>query len=887
MLDKTFDPKQIEQIHYKKWENAGIFAAHPESSKQPFTIMMPPPNVTGTLHMGHAFTMTLQDILTRYKRMKGYDALWQPGTDHAGIATQIVVEKQLAEKQILRQRDLTRPQFLEKVWEWKEISGSTITNQLRRLGATCDWERERFTMDEGLNVAVRKVFVQLYKEGLIYKDKRLVNWDPKMHTAISDLEVDNREVKGHMWYIKYPVEGNEERFITIATTRPETMLGDTAIAVHPEDERYKDLIGKFAVLPIVGRLIKIVADDYVDPEAGTGAMKITPAHDFNDFELGKRHGLEQIAIFDINAHINDNGPSRYRGLDRQKARDLVLQELEEQDLLVKVEPVTHKVPHGERSGVVIEPFLTDQWYCDAPTLAKPAIEAVESGKTKFVPANWDKTYYEWMRNIQPWCISRQLWWGHQIPAWYGPDGEIFVAETEEEAMAQATEKLGATAKIRRDEDVLDTWFSSALWPFSTLGWPDKTPELDKYYPGDVLITGFDIIFFWVARMMMMGIHFMGEVPFHTIYMHALVRDAKGQKMSKSKGNIIDPLNLMDEYGADALRFTLTAMAAPGRDIKLSEERVEGYRNFATKLWNATRFCEMNGCNPPGAEFNQLFVQHNVNRWIVDEVVETKKNIEAALDAYKFNDAANAIYQFIWGTFCDWYIEFTKPLLGENNTDEVIKQETRDTTGWVLDQILLMLNPFMPFITEELYESIAVRPKDSFLMIQSWPEYQAQPWNEDASDQIDWLIRTITEIRSVRADMNVPPKAMIRLLVQGASKETQDRLKTYDDIFKRMARIETVEFVQEAPKGAIQTIVDEATLILPIADIIDLDKERARLKKEIERLNSDIVKIDQKLGNEDFMSRASAEIVDEQKARKVQAELTLNKLSQALKQLEAA
>ncbi len=887
MLDKTFDPKQIEQIHYKKWEAAGIFAADPKSDKKPFVIMMPPPNVTGSLHMGHALNNTLHDILVRYNRMNGKDTLWQPGTDHAGIATQMVVERQLnAEGQ--NRREMGREKFLEKVWEWKEFSGGTITNQQRRLGTTPDWQRERFTMDEGMNAAVRKAFVQLHKEGLIYKDKRLVNWDPKLQTAVSDLEVEMVETKGNMYYINYPVEGSEERFITIATTRPETMLGDTAIVVNPKDERYKDVVGKFAVLPIVGRLIKIIADDYVDVEYGTGAMKVTPAHDFNDFELGRRHNLEQINVFDVQARINENAPEEYQGMDRFEARKKLLAELESLDLLVKIEPHTHAVPHDEKSKqTVIEPFLTDQWYCDAATLAKPAIEAVETGKTKFVPENWSKTYFEWMRNIQPWCISRQLWWGHQIPAWYSEDGEIFVAETEEEAYVAARAKLGNDVKLTRDEDVLDTWFSSAMWPFSTLGWPEKTPELAKYYPGDLLITGFDIIFFWVARMMMMGQHFMGDVPFKTVYIHALVRDAKGQKMSKSKGNVVDPLDIVEKYGADALRFTLSALAAQGRDVKMSEDRVEGYRNFATKLWNATRFCEMNGCNPPGKDFNPLGVQHTINRWIIGQVADTKKQLEEAFEAYRFNDAANVIYQFVWGMFCDWYIEFTKPLLGEANSDEALKQETRDTTGWVLDQILLLLNPFMPFITEELYESIAVRESGSFLMTQSWPQYESKTYNVNAAKEIDWLIRAITEIRSVRSDMNVPPKAMIRLLVQGASEDTKGRFATYNEVLRRMAKIEGAEFVTSAPKGAVQTVVDEATLILPIADIIDLDKERARLKKEIERLNSDLVKINAKLDNQDFMSRASDEIVEEQKQRKVTAETTLNKLSQALKHLEAA
>lgn len=885
MLDKHFEPQQIEQTHYRRWEASGLFNAQPGSPKDPYTIMIPPPNVTGTLHMGHAFNNTLQDILIRYHRMKGRDTLWMPGTDHAGIATQMVVERNL-EAEGQSRKAMGREAFLKKVWEWKAYSGGTITSQLRRMGSTPDWSRERFTMDEGLSKAVRKVFVQLYKEKLIYKDKRLVNWDPKFHTAISDLEVEQRDVKGSMWYIRYPIEGQHERFITIATTRPETMLGDTAIAVHPDDERYQDLIGKFAVLPIVGRLIKIVADTYVDPEAGTGAMKITPAHDFNDFELGKRHGLEMISVLDINAHINNNAPSEYRGLDRYDARKKILAELDEQDLLVKEEKITHKVPHGDRSGVVIEPFLTDQWYCDAPTLAKPAIEAVRTGKTEFVPKSWENTYYNWMENIQPWCISRQLWWGHQIPAWYGPEGDVFVAESEAEAQAEADAKYERPVKLTQDEDVLDTWFSSALWPFSTLGWPDQTPELAKYYPGDILVTAFDIIFFWVARMMMMGIHFMGDVPFRKVYIHALVRDAKGQKMSKSKGNVIDPLTLIDKYGADALRFTLTALAAQGRDVKLSEERVEGYRNFATKLWNATRYCEMNGCNP-NAEYSPSSAQHTINRWIIGATLDVKREIEKNIEIYRFNDAANAIYQFVWGTFCDWYLEFTKPMLGEQNKDDSLKQETRDTTGWVLDQILLMLNPFMPFITEELYESIAVRPKDTLLMGQKWPEYPQTLWNEQASADINRIIRLITEIRSVRADMNVPPGAMVRLMVKDANAETSDMMTRYSEIIRRMARLESIEMTAQAPKGSIQTVLDEATLILPIAEIIDLDKERARLRREVEKLTAEIAKIDVKLGDDKFVSNAPEEIIAEQKARRVNFEATLNKLSQALKQLEAA
>ncbi len=884
MLEKHFQPEKVEAQHYDQWEQSGIFTAHPESNRTPFTIMMPPPNVTGSLHLGHALNTTLQDILVRYHRMKGRDALWQPGTDHAGIATQMVVERNLATEGLNR-RDMGREKFLEKVWEWKAYSGGTITSQLRRLGASPDWGRERFTMDEGLNKAVRKVFVQLHKEGLIYRDKRLVNWDPKLHTAISDLEVVQKESKGHMWYIKYPVEGSTERFITIATTRPETMLGDTAIVVNPEDERYADLVGQFAILPIVGRPIKIIADDYVDKEFGTGAMKVTPAHDFNDFEVGKRHKLEMINIFDISAKLNENVPGEYRGLDRYDARKKVLAELEELELLEKVESITNSLPYGDRSDVVIEPFLMDQWYVDAKTMAQPAIEAVRSGKTEFVPKNWENTYYSWMENIQPWCISRQLWWGHQIPAWYGPEGMIFVEETEEEATAAARKHFGEDVPLIRDEDVLDTWFSSALWPFSTLGWPDKTPELKKYYPGDVLTTSFDIIFFWVARMMMMGIHFMGDVPFKKVYIHALIRDAKGQKMSKSKGNVIDPLDLIEKYGTDALRFTLAAMAAQGRDIKLSDDRVEGYRNFATKLWNSARYCQMNHC-VPDRWFEPGSVTSTLNKWIVSAVLDLERDISAGIESYKFNDAAMAIYHFIWGTFCDWYLEFSKPILqGSENND--LAEETRKTTAWALDQVLLLLNPFMPFITEELFVAMAERPLDKMLISSAWPEYPADMKDKAAMDEISWLIRLISEIRSVRSDMNVPAAAKIHLLVKDAGAQTQERLKTYDEIIKRMARLETIALTDSVAKGAIQSVVDEATIILPIADIIDLDKERARLRKEIDKLTSDINKILQKLADKRFVENAPEEIIAEQHSRKAEAEATLHKFTQALKQLEAA
>ena len=885
MLEKTFQPEKIESQHYEQWEESGVFKARPESNLAPFTVMMPPPNVTGSLHLGHALNGTLQDILTRYNRMKGKDALWQPGTDHAGIATQMIVERNLAAEGMSR-RDMGREKFLEKVWEWKDYSGSTITRQFRRLGASPDWSRERFTMDEGLNKAVRRVFVQLYKEKLIYKDNRLVNWDPKLQTAVSDLEVEMKETKGHMWHIRYPIEGETERFITIATTRPETMLGDTAIIVNPDDERYTDLIGKFAILPIVGRPLKIIADSYVDPEFATGAMKVTPAHDFNDFEIGKRHKLEVINIFDKTACINENGPEGYQGLDRFDARKKLLAELDEMDLLVKIDDITHAVPYDEKSKtVVLEPFLTEQWYCDAKTLAQPAIEAVRSGKTVLIPKSAESTYFHWMENIQPWCVSRQLWWGHQIPAWYGPEGSVFVEETEEEAYAAARKQFGDKVTLKRDDDVLDTWFSSALWPFSTLGWPDKTPELNKYYPGDVLTTAADIIFFWVARMMMMGIHFMGDVPFKTVYLHALILDGKGQKMSKTRGNVIDPIDVIEKYGADALRFTLASLAAQGRNIKLSDDRVESYRNFATKLWNAARYCQMNQCNVD-PDFDPTKVKSTLNTWIIGEVVRMEADITAGIDAYKFNDSALALYHFIWGTFCDWYLEFSKPVLTATDGG-AMAAETRATTAWVLDQILLMLNPFMPFITEELYGEMAERPLNAMLMSSDWPTYAPALQNQPARAEIDWMIALISEIRSVRQDMNVPAGAKINLLVKGASTETQTRLKTYDEIIKRMARLETIAISDTVPKGALQTVVGEATIILPIADIIDLDKERARLRKEIEKLNAELKKIEVKMGDEKFVQNAPAEILEEQRTRQASFESTRAKLSQALTQLEAA
>jgi valyl-tRNA synthetase len=885
MLDKTFNPQDVEHKFYDSWEKSGVFAADVNSNKQPYCIPMPPPNVTGSLHMGHALTMTLQDILTRYQRMQGRDVLWQPGTDHAGIATQMVVERLLGQQGQSRQQ-LGRDAFLKRVWEWKEESGSTITRQLRRLGSTPDWARERFTMDEGLNKAVNRVFVQLFREKLIYKDKRLVNWDPKMHTALSDLEVEQVEIKGHMWHFNYPIDGQDGRYITIATTRPETLLGDTAVAVHPTDERYKDLVGKYAVLPIVGRKIPIIADEYADPEKGSGAVKITPAHDFNDFDVGKRHNLPMIAIMDKDAKINENAPENYRGLDRFDARKKIVAEMEGMGLLVKIEPQVHAVPHDEKSkSVILEPFLTDQWYCDAKTLAQPAIKAVEDGRTQFIPANWTKTYYEWMHNIQPWCISRQLWWGHQIPAWYAPDGTVFVAETEAEARAEAEAKLGKGVVLTRDADVLDTWFSSALWPFSTLGWPDNTAEVKRYYPAETLITGFDIIFFWVARMMMMGMHFMGDVPFRKVYIHALVRDEKGQKMSKSKGNVIDPLNVIDEYGADALRFTMAALAAQGRDVKLSTSRVEGYRNFSTKLWNAARFCEMNGCRLK-LDFDPTQNKHTLNRWIVSELADVAAKTAESLNAFRYNDAAMHLYHFAWGAFCDWYIEFTKPLI--NGTDEAVKAETQLTTGWVLDKILLLLNPFMPFITEELHRhllGVDATSKVDWLQSKTWPVFDATYIDTGARDEVNWVVRVISEIRRVRADMNVPAAAQIQMIMKGASPQNLARLKSYNDIICRLARLAEIRVSDaEAQKGALQIVVDEATIILPIADVVDLDQERLRLKKEIDKARASIEKVDKMLNSPAFLAKAPEEVVEEQKEVRAEAENVIAKLNQALKQI---
>jgi valyl-tRNA synthetase len=902
MIDKTYQPSQVEGRIYASWEAAGAFrCGRPERrAAQPYCIVIPPPNVTGSLHMGHALNNTLQDVLARFERMRGRDVLWQPGTDHAGIATQMVVERRLMERQEPNRRALGREKFIEKVWAWKAESGGTIINQLKRIGASCDWSRERFTMDEGLSRAVVKVFVELHRAGLIYKDKRLVNWDPKLLTAISDLEVQQVEVKGHLWYFKYPVEGLIDTFITVATTRPETMLGDAAVAVHPGDERYRHLVGRNAVLPLVGRRIPIIADDYTDPEKGTGAVKITPAHDFNDFEVGRRHGLPLINVLDTEGRLDLESNQDFlagaketaglsetlllHGIDRFVAREEIVERMRGLGLLEKVEPHTHMVPHGERSAVVIEPYLTDQWYVDAKTLAQPAIAAVREGRTTFVPKNWEATYFNWMDNIQPWCISRQLWWGHQIPAWYGPDGKVFVALTEGEAKAEADRHYGKETVLKRDEDVLDTWFSSALWPFSTLGWPDATPELARYYPTDVLVTGFDIIFFWVARMMMAGLHFMEEVPFHTVYIHALVRDERGAKMSKSKGNVIDPLELIDEYGADALRFTLTALAAQGRDVKLSTQRVEGYRNFVTKLWNACRFAEMNGCvTVPG--FDPKSARETLNRWIAHEAGNAARDVTNAIKAYKFNEAAGAAYRFVWNIFCDWYLELAKPVLA--GTDEAAKAETRAMTAFARDEILKLLHPFMPFVTEELWGVTAVEGpvRDNLLALTPWPDHGGLE-DETAAAEIGWVMELVAQIRSVKAEMNIMATE-IPLVLAGVSEQTQTRAARWADVIKRLARLSSLAMAASPPPGSVQLVVHGEVAALPLKGVIDFKAERIRLEKELARITAEIARIDGKLANADFIKRAPEEVVEGERERREEAQARRRKIVEALERLQGA
>ncbi|MGA2485063.1 MAG: valine--tRNA ligase [Roseiarcus sp.] len=957
MMEKSFEVADVEKRAAARWEAAGAFrAGRPERrDAEPYCVVIPPPNVTGNLHMGHALNNTLQDVLCRYQRMNGRDVLWQPGTDHAGIATQMVVERQLAERQEADRRTLGREAFLARVWEWKAESGGAIVGQLKRLGASCDWSRERFTLDEGLSKAVARVFVQLHRDGLIYKAKRLVNWDPKFQTAISDLEVVQVECKGsfkwsrddgapldeaalakalgrnpngHLYYFDYPVvDANDEEtgaVVTVATTRPETMLGDSAVAVHPDDERFRRLVGANVRLPLVGRLMRIVADAYSDPEKGTGAVKITPAHDFNDFEVGRRHeaeGARQINVLDAEARICLKGNLDFfdgldaadheltrllaavDGVDRFEARKRIVGLMAAEGRLAKIEPHAHTVPHGDRSNAVIEPWLTDQWYVDAKTLAEPALAAVREGKTQFVPKNWEKTYYDWLENIQPWCVSRQLWWGHQIPAWYAPWGAVYVEESEEAAFAAAladgVERGALSAseaevlandvvRLRemfpRDPDVLDTWFSSALWPFSTLGWPDETPELARYYPTSALVTGFDIIFFWVARMMMMGLHFRGEVPFRDVYIHALVRDEKGAKMSKSKGNVIDPLDLVDRFGADALRFTLSAMAAQGRDIKLSESRVEGYRNFATKLWNASRFAEMNGCARV-AGFDAKAAREPLNRWILGEAAKAVAETSAAIESYRFNDAANAAYRFVWSVFCDWCLELAKPVL-QTAEPSPAKPETQATIAHVLDTVYALLHPFMPFVTEELWtiKGEAGPPRDGVLALGPWPDADF-PVDAAAEAEIGWVVDLISEIRSVRSEMGVPAAAQPALTLVAPPPELAAVARRWAETIRRLARVGDLAFADAPPSGSLQIVVRGALAAIPVAGILDIAAESARLGKEIAKERGEVAKVDAKLANADFLARAPEEVVAEHQERREAALARIHKMSAAQERLE--
>ncbi|WP_292082945.1 MULTISPECIES: valine--tRNA ligase [unclassified Brevundimonas] len=911
MLEKTFEPQAAEPRLYAQWEESGLFApraAKPtDGAADAYSIVIPPPNVTGSLHIGHALNNTLQDILTRYHRMKGKAVLWLPGTDHAGIATQMVVERQMAAAGNIGRREMGRDAFIEKVWEWKAESGGTIVRQLRRLGASCDWSRERFTLDEGLNAAVRKVFVKLHQDGLIYRDKRLVNWDPHFQTAISDLEVEQREQDGHYWHFAYPLadgvtyehpiafdedgkatEFETRGFIVVATTRPETMLGDTGVAVHPEDERYKGLVGKEVTLPITGRRIPVVADDYADPTKGSGAVKITPAHDFNDFGVGKRAGLAALNVMDAFARITNEDvpeiPADLVGLDRFAARKAIVARAEEENWLREIEKTKHVVPHGDRSGVVIEPWLTDQWYVDAHTLAQPALKAVEDGATVFEPKSYEKIYFEWLRNIEPWCISRQLWWGHRIPAWYGPNGEIYVAETEEDAREQALADYDSEVVLTQDEDVLDTWFSSALWPFSTMGWPEKTEDLERFYPTSDLVTAADIIFFWVARMMMMGQHFMGEVPFKRVIINGLVRDEKGQKMSKSKGNVIDPLGIIDELGADPLRFTMAILSGT-RDIKLSKQRIEGYRNFGTKLWNAARFSQMNEAKRVEG-FDSATVEQTINRWIRGELTKAERAVSDAIEGGRFDDAAGALYRFVWNVFCDWYLELAKPVF--NGADEAAKAETRAMTAWTIDQTLKLLHPVMPYITEELWAELGKEgpARESLLIGAEWPVLPDAFVDASAEAEIGWLVDIVGEIRALRAEMNVPPSAKPPLAFVAPDAVTAERIARHRDLLLTLGRVSEIAVAETAPAGAVTFVSSGTTAALSLAGIIDLTAERARLEKEIAVFESDIGHVNKKLGNPNFVSRAAPEVVDEQRAKLAEAEEGKAKMQAALARLDA-
>jgi valyl-tRNA synthetase len=918
-MEKTYKPEAIETDCYDNWEKNNYFA--PKGEGSPYCIMLPPPNVTGSLHMGHAFQQTLMDILTRYHRMRGNDTLWQCGTDHAGIATQMVVERQLQQKDNTNRHELGRDKFIDAVWDWKEHSGNTITRQSRRLGTSMDWSRERFTMDDGLSHAVKEVFVQLYDEGLIYRGKRLVNWDPVLHTAISDLEVISEEENGNLWHMRYPlkepVDGLE--YIIVATTRPETMLGDAAVAVHPDDERYKNLVGKEVLLPLTNRTLPVIADDYVDPEFGTGCVKITPAHDFNDYEMGERHNLEKINIFTVDAAINDQAPEKYRGLDRYDARKQIVADLEAKGLLEKIDDHKLMVPRGDRSHTVVEPYLTDQWYVKIQPLADPAIKAVKDGDIKFVPANWDKTYFEWMNNIEDWCISRQLWWGHRIPAWYDDEGNIYVGR--DEAEAREKNNLG-DINLKQDEDVLDTWFSSALWPFSTLGWPDKTPELDKYYPTSVLVTGFDIIFFWVARMIMMGLKFMDEVPFKEIYIHGLVRDSDGQKMSKSKGNVIDPLDVIDgidletlvkkrttglmqpkmaakiekatrkhfpegiaAYGTDSLRFTFAAMATQGRDIRFDVGRIEGYRNFCNKIWNATRYVMMNA-ESQAIDINNGDKQFGLaERWITTRLSEVIAATDEGMSTYRFDLASQALYEFTWDEYCDWYLELSKTTLNSDQASEAEKRGTLYTLINVLETLLRTLHPFIPFITEELWHRIAplIEKKGESIMLEAFPKQVDFETDNNAVEQIEWIKSFIMGIRRIRAERDISPGKSLNVFTRNGTDKESNCLAENQSYIKTLGKIDSISNAENEMDDAVMALAGEMTLLVPLADIIDPEEETKRLNNTIGKLEKEKSGLENKLANKNFVERAPDDVVEGAKQRLTD---TLNEIKTYQDQLES-
>jgi len=869
-LPKFFDFLNDEKTIYSNWEKSNCFKS--KKNKESYSIMMPPPNVTGSLHMGHALTFTIQDILIRYHRMQGKEVLWQAGTDHAGIATQMVVERKLSEEGIDR-RKLGRKKFIEKVWEWKKESGGSINNQLRRLGASADWTRERFTMDEDLSKAVKKVFVDLYNDGIIYKDKRLVNWDPKLLTAISDLEVDQKEQQGSLWHIKYPIDNNN--FIIVATTRPETLLGDSAVAVHPNDLKYKNLIGKFCKLPLVNKNIPIIADEYADPEKGSGAVKITPAHDFNDFEVGKRHKLEFVNIFDQFAKVNENAPKRFQGLGRFEARKLILEELSQLDLLIKEEKQEMVVPYGDRSGVVIEPWLTDQWFCNAKKLSIDPIKSVKENITNFVPKNWENTFFNWMENIQPWCISRQLWWGHQIPAWYGPDNKSFVALSIEDAKLLANKHYGKDVELNQDEDVLDTWFSSALWTFSTLDWPNKTYELERFYPGNVLVTGFDIIFFWVARMMMMGSHFMNETPFIDIYIHPLIRDEKGQKMSKSKGNIIDPLVLLDKYGADTLRFSLTALLNPGRDVKLAEERVKGYRSFTNKIWNAANFLNLNNVSFAD-KIDKEKINLDSSKWILKEFQEVQKKYFENIEKYQFHEVASLIYHFTWNTYCDWYIEFIK----SDFRDPKKTEETKKISGWVFIQTLKLLHPIMPFITEKLWFSLV--DKETFLISQNYEKVNFDQSFNESKKYILKIIELMTALRNLRADLNISYKNEIDIIIDTKNDNLKNFITNYKKEFERLLKTKSISYEENtSQKNSAFIVLSDITILVPLEGIVDTEKEIIKLENKIITHNEKLKSVLDKLNNKAFIEKAPDDVIENFKIQEQQIKSSIEKINEIM------